>query len=63
MPDLPPEQLVAAITTAITESGYEPELNLFAGLDLQRRRTFTIGSPSVEIARQELRGAGARCAN
>ena len=114
MPALPPEQLVAAITNAITESGfsgqivspvrrnprrfiitgpnaplavtayawtltfggrqnlqneyriqmtsvesplemgadgptvligYEPDLNLFAGFDLQRHRTFTTGSP------------------
>jgi len=37
--------------------GYEPELNLFAGFDLQRHRTFTTGSPSVQIDRQELRRA------
>lgn len=37
--------------------GYEPELNLFAGFDLQRHREFTTGSPSVQIDRQELRRA------
>jgi putative restriction endonuclease len=37
--------------------GYEPELNLFAGFDLQRHRTFTTGSPSVQIDREELRRA------
>jgi putative restriction endonuclease len=35
--------------------GYEPELNLFAGFDLERHRTFTTGSPSVQIDREELR--------
>jgi putative restriction endonuclease len=34
--------------------GYEPELNLFAGLDIQRHRSFTAGSPSIQIDRQEL---------
>lgn len=34
--------------------GYEPDLNLFAGFDLQRHREFTTGSPSVQIDRQEL---------
>jgi putative restriction endonuclease len=29
--------------------GYEPTLNLFAGFDLERHRTFTTGSPSVQI--------------
>lgn len=37
--------------------GYEPDLNLFAGFDLQRHREFTTGSPSVQINRQELRRA------
>ncbi len=37
--------------------GYEPELNLFAGFDLERHRTFTTGSPSVQIDREELRHA------
>jgi len=37
--------------------GYEPDLNLFAGFDLQRHREFTTGSPSVQIDRQELRRA------
>ncbi len=37
--------------------GYEPELNLFAGFDLERHRTFTTGSPSVQIDREELRRA------
>ena len=29
--------------------GYEPSLRLFAGFDMQRHRTFTTGSPSVQI--------------
>lgn len=29
--------------------GYEPNLRMFAGFDLQRHRTFTTGSPSVQI--------------
>jgi putative restriction endonuclease len=29
--------------------GYEPDLKLFAGFDLRRHRTFTTGSPSVQI--------------
>jgi putative restriction endonuclease len=37
--------------------GYEPELNLFAGFDLQRHHTFTTGSPSVQIDIEELRRA------
>jgi len=37
--------------------GYEPDLNLFAGFDLQRHRTFTGRSPSVQIDREELRRA------
>ncbi|MGH9470892.1 MAG: HNH endonuclease [Terriglobia bacterium] len=37
--------------------GYEPELNLFAGFDLQRHRVFTTGSSSVQIDREELRRA------
>ena len=37
--------------------GYEPQLNLFAGFDLQRHRTFTPGSSSVQIDRVELRRA------
>lgn len=37
--------------------GYEPQLNLFAGFDLQRHRVFTTGSPSVQIDREELRRA------
>ena len=37
--------------------GYHPELNLFAGFDLERHRTFTTGSPSVQIDIQELRRA------
>jgi len=37
--------------------GYEPTLNLFAGFDLQRHRTFTTGSPSVQIDIQALRQA------
>lgn len=37
--------------------GYEPELNLFGGFDLERHRTFTTGSPSVQINRLELEAA------
>ncbi|MBI4441835.1 MAG: HNH endonuclease [Acidobacteria bacterium] len=37
--------------------GYEPRLNLFAGFDLQRHRTFTTGSPSVQIDIEALRRA------
>ncbi len=37
--------------------GYEPQLNLFAGFDLQRHREFTTGSPSVQIDIEELRKA------
>lgn len=29
--------------------GYYPDLSMFAGFDLQRHRTFTVGSPSVQI--------------
>ncbi|MEW6264377.1 MAG: HNH endonuclease [Thermodesulfobacteriota bacterium] len=29
--------------------GYEPNLKMFAGFDLRRHRTFTTGSPSVQI--------------
>src|SRR4030042_1355242 len=29
--------------------GYEPNTKMFAGLDLTRHRTFTMGSPSVQI--------------
>ncbi|HXA76895.1 MAG TPA: HNH endonuclease [Candidatus Acidoferrales bacterium] len=37
--------------------GYERDLNLFAGFDLRRHRTFTTGSPSVQIDREALRRA------
>jgi len=37
--------------------GYEPALNLFAGFDLSRHRTFKEGSPSVQIDRPELQRA------
>lgn len=37
--------------------GYEPNLKLFAGFDLQRHRTFTTGSPSVQIDIEALRRA------
>ena len=37
--------------------GYEPNSQLFAGFDLQRHRTFTAGSPSVQIDIEELRHA------
>lgn len=37
--------------------GYEPDLNLFAGFDLVRHKTFTAGSPSVQIDREALRKA------
>lgn len=39
--------------------GFEPDLNLFAGFDLERHRTFTTGSPSVQIDREALRRAEA----
>jgi putative restriction endonuclease len=37
--------------------GYEPTYNLFAGFDLERHRTFTTGSPSVQIDINALRRA------
>ena len=37
--------------------GYEPNLNLFAGFDLTRHRTFTAGSPSVQIDIENLKQA------
>lgn len=37
--------------------GYEPKINLFAGFDLRRHRSFTTGSPSVQIDIEELRKA------
>lgn len=37
--------------------GYEPDLNLFAGFDVRRHRTFTSGSPSVQIDRPALQRA------
>lgn len=37
--------------------GYEPSHNLFAGFDLERHRTFTTGSPSVQIDLNALRRA------
>ncbi|MBF6560184.1 MAG: HNH endonuclease [Candidatus Binataceae bacterium] len=37
--------------------GYEPDLNLFAGFDLHRHRTFTTGSPSVQVDIGELQRA------
>src|SRR2546425_2387628 len=37
--------------------GYEPTLRLFAGFDLSRHRTFTTGSPSVQIDIEALRRA------
>ena len=37
--------------------GYEPKLNLFAGFDLRKHRTFTRGSPSVQIDIQALKRA------
>lgn len=37
--------------------GYERALGLFAGFDLERHRTFTSGSPSVQIDVTELRRA------
>lgn len=36
---------------------YEPELNVFAGFDIDRHRTFTTGSPSVQIDVGALRSA------
>lgn len=37
--------------------GYEPDLRLFAGFDLERHHTFTTGSPSVQINIQTVRSA------
>jgi len=37
--------------------GYDAERNLFAGFDLSRHRTFTTGSPSIQIGIAELREA------
>ncbi len=37
--------------------GYEPSLNMFAGFDLGRHRTFTTGSPSVQIDIRTIRKA------
>lgn len=37
--------------------GYEPNLRLFAGFDVGRHRTFTSGSPSVQIDRTVLQRA------
>ncbi len=37
--------------------GYEPNLKMFAGFDLKRHRTFTAGSPSVQIDITTLRQA------
>lgn len=37
--------------------GYDPDLQLIAGFDLLRHRTFTTGSPSVQIDREALKQA------
>ena len=37
--------------------GYEPDLRMFAGFDLSRHRTFTEGSPSVQIDIRTVREA------
>jgi putative restriction endonuclease len=37
--------------------GYEPSMNVFGGFDLTRHRTFTVGSPSVQIDVSTLRQA------
>ncbi len=37
--------------------GYEPSMNVFGGFDLTRHRTFTVGSPSVQIDVRTLRQA------
>lgn len=37
--------------------GYEPNLRIFAGFDIQRHRVFTTGSPSVQIDIDALRKA------
>lgn len=50
-----PLQTAAANRTVLL--GYEPNLKLFAGFDLQRHRTFTTGSPSVQIDIGALRRA------
>ena len=37
--------------------GYEPQLNAFAGFDIEKHRTFTQGSPSVQIDIKTIRKA------
>lgn len=37
--------------------GYEPDLQMFAGFDLERHQTFTSGSPSVQIDIRTVRAA------
>jgi putative restriction endonuclease len=37
--------------------GYEPNLNMFAGFDIRLHRTFTTGSPSVQINIESIRKA------
>lgn len=37
--------------------GYEPNLRVFAGFDIQRHRVFTTGSPSVQVDIEALRRA------
>jgi putative restriction endonuclease len=37
--------------------GYEPDLRMFAGFDLARHRTFTTGSPSIQVDIRSLRQA------
>lgn len=48
--ELNPDGLTALI-------GYEPNLKVFAGFDLSRHRTFTSGSPSVQVDIKALRSA------
>lgn len=50
-----PLQIADPKTTILI--GYEPTLQLFAGFDLERHRTFTAGSPSVQIDRTEVQRA------
>ncbi len=52
--DSPLEIATAGPTVLI---GYEPTANLFGGFDLTRHRTFTTGSPSVQIDIEVLRRA------
>jgi len=51
----PPLEMEKGGLTAVL--GYEPDLQVFAGFDVQRHRVFSTGSPSVQIPRDALRRA------